>query len=136
MNLPARIESTPNRIWDHNWNLICDIPNGALQDSEEGAVILELTHPAAQFLVNNPEQPKHLTVDSAQGRWSGRLREFTIRNRTMVKCQFKAFDEQYLGWTHLQCPDCGEVLYSGIWIPHYDQEDLQRAHKLVCEGEA
>lgn len=133
MNLPARIGTTPNRIWDHDWNLVGSIPDIALCESA-GEVLLELSHPVAQFIVDSPEKMKHLTVDSAQGRWVGRLHEFTVCNK-MVRCQFESFDDEHRGWTHVQCPNCKEVLYTGIWIPGSDVRELTNVHKLVCESE-
>lgn len=38
------------------------------------------------------------------------------------------------GWTHRDCPQCGQVVYDGRWISPEDFTALDRIHRTSCAG--
>lgn len=40
------------------------------------------------------------------------------------------------GWTHWECPACGEVVYDGRQISATDLGELVGIHRVACEATA
>lgn len=131
MSFPAARERTTARVWNHSFDLVGHVEPSSIQD-REGEIVLDRNDPVAKFLTEPTGKPKWLTTDGPTGRWTGRLKAtHWLPGDKRTSFTFEPLPSDQYGFQKSYCADCGELIYSGIWIPQSDLEDLHRIHNTT-----